>query len=53
MRLDPVRQRLRPGGLGIGEARRPEDGDKNLRPPRLAGQPVDYHRHRIARVVDE
>lgn len=53
MRLDPVRQGLRPGGFSIGEARRPEDGDKDLRPPRLAGQPVDHHRHRITRIVDE
>ena len=40
-------------GVGIGEVRGAHDGDKNLRRPRLAGQPVDDHRHRVAGVIDE
>ena len=52
MRAGPVRQRLRPGRLGIGEVRGAEHGDENLR---LA----DLSRRRIgdpdplARIVDE
>ena len=52
MRAGPVRQRLRPGRLGVGEVRGAEHADKNLR---LA----DFARRRIgdpdpfARIVDE
>ena len=37
VRLDPVPERLRPGRLGIEEARRPEHGDEDLRAAALAG----------------
>ena len=50
---DPVRQRLRPGRLGEGEARRPENGDEDLRHADLAGEPVDDHRDAVAGVIDE
>lgn len=31
----------------------PQDGDKNLRLPDLAGQSVNYHRRGVAGVIDE
>ena len=52
MRAGPVRQRLRPGRLGVGEVRSAEHADKNLRL-------TDLSRRRIgdpdplARIVDE
>ena len=52
VRADPVGQALRPGGLGIGVARRAEHGDEQLRRHRFAGQSVD-HRQRRAGVIDE
>jgi hypothetical protein len=52
MRADPVRQALRPGGLGIGVARCAERGDEQLRHPHLAGRAVD-HLQRRAGVIDE
>ena len=51
--VDPVRQRLRPARLGEGEARRPQNGDENLRHADFAGQPVDDHGDAVARVIDE
>ncbi len=50
---DPVAECLGPARLGIGEVRGAHDGDKNLRRSRLAGQPIDDHRHRIAGVIDK
>jgi hypothetical protein len=41
------------GRLDIGEARGAHDRDEDLRLAYLAGQPVDDHRHRVARVIDE
>ncbi len=49
---DPVRQPLAPAGLGVGVVRRAEHGDEHMRPPFLAGRPVE-HRHGVAGVVDE
>ena len=48
----PVRQGLRPGGLGEGVARGAEHGHEDLRLTLLAGLGVD-HRHRLPGVVDE
>ena len=53
MGADPVGQTLRPGRLGIGEVRRAQHRDEDLRRPDLAGQPVDDHRHGVAGVIDE
>lgn len=53
MCLDPVRQGLGPGRLGIGEARCAENGDEDLGRTRLAGEPVDHHGHRVAGIIDE
>jgi hypothetical protein len=50
---DPVRQRLRPGRLGEGEARRTQHGDEDLRHADLAGEPVDDHRNAVAGIIDE
>jgi len=44
---------LRPARFGIGEVRGAEHGDKNLRRPGLATEPIDDHRHRIAGVIDK
>ena len=52
VRADPIAQALRPGGLGIGVARRAEHGDEQLRRHHLAGRGVD-HRERRAGVIDE
>ena len=49
---DPVRQSLRPRGLGIGKAGRAHDGDEDPGGPGLAGQPVE-HLHPVARVIDK
>ena len=51
--VDPVRERLRPGRLGEGEARRPQHRDEDLRHADLAGEPVNDHRDAVAGVVDE
>jgi hypothetical protein len=53
VRGDPVGQPLGPGCLHIGEVRGAHDGDEDLRPPHLAGQPVDDHRYGVAGVIDE
>jgi hypothetical protein len=50
---DPVAECLRPARFGIGEVRGTQDGDKNLRRSGLAGEPIDDHRHRVARVIDK
>src|SRR5262245_49674562 len=50
---DPIAERLRPGRLDIGEARRAHHRDEDLRLAYLAGQPVDDHRHCGAGVIDE
>ena len=50
---DPIAERLCPGRLDIGEARRAHHCDEDLRLAHLAGQPVDDHRHRVAGVIDE
>ena len=52
MRADPVGQALRPGGLGVGVARRAERSDEQLHRPRQAGRCVD-HLERRAGVIDE
>jgi hypothetical protein len=49
MGADPVGQRLGPARLGVDEIGGAQDGDENLRCTNLAGEPVDYHRHRVAR----
>ena len=41
MRGDPVRQLLAPHRLGVGEARRAQDGDKDLHRDHLAGATID------------
>jgi hypothetical protein len=48
----PIRQRLRPGRLGIGVAGGAEDGDEDLGWPDLTGLPV-LDRYGLARVIDE
>jgi hypothetical protein len=53
MGADPIAERLRPGRLDVGKARGAHHRDEDLRLARLAGQPVDDHRHRIAGIVDE
>ena len=53
MGIDPVGQRLRPARMRKSEARHPEHGDKDLRVADFPGQPVDHHRHAVARVIDE
>ena len=53
MSADPVSQRLGPARLGISEVGGAHDGDENLRRTRLAGKPVDDHRHRVAGVIDK
>ena len=53
MGADPVGERLRPARLGVGEVGGAQHGDKNLRRPGLAGQPVDDHRHRVAGIIDK
>ncbi|MGY3695420.1 hypothetical protein ACVIGA_005500 [Bradyrhizobium sp. USDA 3240] len=50
---DPVGEALRPGRLRVGDARCAEHRDENLRGAPLAGEPVDHHRHAVARIVDE
>jgi hypothetical protein len=52
MRGDPLRQLLRPGGLGIGVAGGTEHGDEHLGLTHLAGGGV-HDRHRRTAVVDE
>ena len=42
--VDPVRQLLGRGRLGVGEAARPEHGDEQLDPPQLPRLPVDQGR---------
>ena len=41
MGLDPVSQRLRPAGLGIGVVRGPQHGDEDLGLAQDAGAPID------------
>ena len=53
MGVDPVGQCLRPARVRKREARRAEHGDKDLRVPDFPGQPVDYDRDAVARVIDE
>jgi len=53
MAADPVGEPLRPGRLRIGEARCAEHRDEDLRGAPLAAEPVDHHRHAVARIVDE
>jgi len=53
MRVDPVRERLRPARMRKSEARRAEHGDKDLCLADLATQPVDDNRNSIAGVIDE
>ena len=53
MGADPIPERLGPARLGVGEVGGAQDGDKDLRRPGLAGQPVDDHRHRVAGVIDK
>lgn len=53
MAADPVRQRLAPARLRIGQARRAKHRHEEMRLSRLASQPIDDHRHRVARIVDE
>ena len=50
---DPIRERLCPACLGIGQVRGAQYRDENLRRPGLAGQPVNNHRHRVAGIVDK
>ena len=50
---DPVAEPLRPARFGIGEVGGAEHGDKNLRRPGLAVEPIDDHRHRVAGVIDK
>lgn len=52
VRAQPVRQFLRPGGLGEGVAGRAEDGDEDLRLADLAGSPIN-DRHGLAGVIDK
>jgi hypothetical protein len=52
MCANPVRQTLRPGGVGIGEVGRAEHRDEQFRHPHLAGQRVDDW-HLLAGIVDE
>ena len=52
MRADPVRQRLRPGRLGVGEVRGAEHADENLRLADLARRRIDDP-DPFARIVDE
>jgi hypothetical protein len=50
---DPIAEPLRPVRFGIGEVGGPEHGDKNLRRPGLAIEPIDDHRHRVTGVIDK
>ena len=52
VRADPVRQRLGPGRLGVGEVRGAEHGDEDLRLADLAGVRIDDG-DLLAGVVDE
>ena len=52
VRADPVRQRLRPGRLGIGQAGGAQHGDEDLRRAHLARHRVG-DRHQLAGVVDK
>src|SRR6202041_2688363 len=51
--VDPVGQRLRPGRLGEGEARRAQYRDKDLRHADFAGKPIDDDRDAVAGIIDE
>ena len=53
MGVDPVGQRLRPGCLGEGEARRSQHRDEDLRHADFAGEPIDDDRNAVAGVIDE
>jgi hypothetical protein len=53
VRRDPIGEPLRPGRLDVGEVRSAHHRDEDLRLPRLAGQPVDDHRHGVAGVIDK
>ncbi len=48
----PVGQRLRPGGFGVGVVRAAEHRDEDLRGARLAAVPIN-DRYRLPGVVDE
>jgi hypothetical protein len=50
---DPVAERLRPARLGIGKVRGAHDGDKNLRRPGRADQPINDHWHRVAGIINK
>jgi len=49
---DPIRQRLCPARLGVGEVRRAEGRDKDLCSPYLSGRTVDQL-HRLPGIIDE
>ena len=53
MGVDPVGQRLRPGRLGKGEARRSQHRDEDLRHADFAGEVVNDDRNAVAGVIDE
>ena len=48
-----VGQRLRPGCLGEGEARRSQHRDDDLRHADFAGEPIDDDRNAVVGVIDE
>ena len=52
MGADPIRERLRPGGLGVGVAGGAHRRDEHLRLMQLAGPPVD-DLDRLPGIVDE
>src|SRR3954471_22452118 len=52
MRANPVRQALRPARLGIGQVRRAEHADEDLRQAHLSGERVD-DRHLLAGGIHE
>src|SRR5208282_79054 len=53
MGRDPVRKALRPGGFGVGKARRAQHRHENLSRAPFASEPVDDDWHRVARVIHE
>src|SRR3982074_2208790 len=53
MQFNPRLDKGSPGRLRVGEARCAERRDEDLRGAPFAGEPVDHHRHAVARIVDE
>lgn len=53
MAFDPVRKRLGPARLRERKAGRSQDRHEQVCLPRLARQPVDDDRHRVAGIIDE